>query len=297
MAIPESQLETWSHQGSKIQSSATYATISGVLNDINSPYYPKLFDTFLQGSYGNDTNVYRDSDVDVVIRLNNTWYNETDALEEGAKATFDRTRSPATYGYTEFRAEVLAWLVQKYGADVHPGTKAITLKATSYRREADVLPCTKFRRYRADSNGNDDKYDEGICFFKTDGTRITNFPKQHADNCTSKHQNTNNKFKPIVRIFKNMRNRMVDDGFIADGLAPSYFLEGMLWNVPSVKFGSSYGDTVVDAVNWLSQTDKTNLACANDLFWLVRDNSPVCWSTASFDAYLTALAKFWNQWS
>ena len=72
MAIPESQLETWSHQGSVAQSAETYDIIQKVLNDTAAPYYSKDFSVFLQGSYGNATNVYRDSDVDVVIRLNQT---------------------------------------------------------------------------------------------------------------------------------------------------------------------------------------------------------------------------------
>ncbi|MHC1550167.1 hypothetical protein ACYJL1_16845 (plasmid) [Phyllobacterium sp. K27] len=34
--------------------------------------------------------------------------------------------------------------------------------------------------------------------------------------------------KPAVRIFKNIRNRIIDDGRLREGIAPSYFLEGML---------------------------------------------------------------------
>jgi len=37
MPIPESQLETWSHQGSITQSSNTYNTIKSVLEDSATP--------------------------------------------------------------------------------------------------------------------------------------------------------------------------------------------------------------------------------------------------------------------
>jgi tRNA nucleotidyltransferase (CCA-adding enzyme) len=87
MAIPEGQLETWSHIGSIQQSAQTYDTIRNVLNDSASPYYAKDFSIFLQGSYGNATNVYKDSDVDVVICLNQTYYAETKALGEEARQT------------------------------------------------------------------------------------------------------------------------------------------------------------------------------------------------------------------
>ena len=99
MAIPGSQLETWSHQGSVTQSAQTYEAIRNVLNDSASPYYPKDFSIFLQGSYGNDTNVYRDSDVDIVMRLNQTYYADKSALSEGAKSNYDKAFSPATYSY------------------------------------------------------------------------------------------------------------------------------------------------------------------------------------------------------
>ena len=297
MAIPEAQLETWSHIGSMTQSAQTYETVKNVLNDSSSPYYPKDFSIFLQGSYGNKTNVYKDSDVDIVIRLNQTFYSDVSALDQGAKDKWDTAYPDVKYGYHEFKAEVLAWLKSEFGADVSPGKKAIFIKGNDTRRDADVLVCVKFRRYRKGSNGADGNYDEGICFFLPDGIRVENFPIQHSDNCTTKHKNTNDWFKPVVRVYKNMRNRMVDDGVIKAGLAPSYFLEGMLWNVPAAKFGNTYDELFVNTINWVMQADRTKLACANDLFWLVRDNSKVCWATADFDAYLAAAAKYWTEWN
>jgi hypothetical protein len=297
MPIPESQLETWSHLGPVTQSKQTYESIRKVLNDSASPYYSKDFAIFLQGSYGNDTNVYRDSDVDIVIRLNQTYYSDTNALTEGAKSGYDKAFSRATYTYADFKADVIAWLTKTYGKDVVLGMKAIVVKGNGTRRDADVLVCAQHRRYWASSNGTDDQFDQGICFWTTDGTQIINFPNQHAENCTTKHQGSNQWFKPVVRVYKNMRNRMVDDAYIADGVAPSYFIEGMLWNVPAAHFGKSYEDSFVKTFNWMLKADKTKLACANDLFWLVRDNSQNCWPTAKFDTYLAAVKRYWNDWS
>lgn len=296
MAIPESQLETWSHQGSVTQSAQTYDMIQKVLNDMTSPYYSKDFSTFLQGSYCNDTNVYRDSDVDIVIRLNQTYYADTNFLTPDAKANYDRAFSRATYQFIDFRADVLAWLQKKFSSDVSPGKKAIFIKGSGNRRDADVLVCAQLRRYRTASSGVDAQYDEGIIFWTSDGTEIVNFPKQHSENCTTKHQNTNERFKRMVRVYKNMRNSMIDDAYLQDGDSPSYFIEGMLWNVPADKFTQSYEDSFVNTFNWVLNADKAKLACANDLYWLVRDNSHVCWSTAGFDTYLAAVKKYWRDW-
>jgi hypothetical protein len=54
MAIPESQLDTWSHQGSVQQSSDTYATVKRALEANDTKYADKSRDVFLQGSYGNE---------------------------------------------------------------------------------------------------------------------------------------------------------------------------------------------------------------------------------------------------
>lgn len=296
MAIPENQLDIWSHQGSVAGSAATYNLLKNTLNDPSARYSEKSYTIFLQGSYGNDTNVFRDSDVDVVIRLNDTYYYDHGSLTEEAKNAFERTRVVATYGFFEFRAGVLSALQNKFGSKVSAGSKAIYIKGEDARRDADVVVCTKYRRYRRNSNGSDDQYDEGISLFKTDGTRIENFPKQHSDNCTTKHQATSSWFKPMVRIYKNIRNRMVEDNLLQEGIAPSYYIEGMLWNVPNDLYGNSYQSSFVNSLNWILHADKSKLACANDLFWLVRDNSQVCWSNQNFDSFVTKLRDYWNDW-
>lgn len=296
MAIPEYQLDTWSGLGSVQQSAQTYQTIRGVLNDSASPYYPKTFSIFLQGSYGNDTNVWKDSDVDVVICLEQTYYSDTSALEPGAKVAFDKTDGPAPYTLQDFKADVLAWLQKRYPGVVTSGKKSIFIKGSGNRRDADVLVCARFRRYWNSSNGADERYSEGICFFLPDGTRIANFPEQHSANLTLTHQQTNEWLKPTVRIYKNMRNRMIEAAVLDEGVAPSYFLEGLLWNVPKDKFGTSYGDTWVNTFNWILRADKARLVCANGLYWLIRDNSNVCWSTASFDTYIAAAHQYWIDW-
>ena len=63
MAIAETQLHTWSHQGAVAQSRDTYATIRRALESDRTAYHGNDFKSFLQGSYGNDTNVYAESDV------------------------------------------------------------------------------------------------------------------------------------------------------------------------------------------------------------------------------------------
>jgi hypothetical protein len=141
-----------------------------------------------------------------------------------------------------------------------------------------------------------ENYTDGICFYAPDGSLIINYPKQHLENCTAKHQGTRSWFKPTVRICKNMRNRMIDRGMIEEGLAPSYYLEGMLYNVPSEKFGRSFDSTVVECINWLLKTDRTKLVCANEQYYLLRDGSPMTWTERNYAKFLSAACELWRNW-
>jgi hypothetical protein len=200
------------------------------------------------------------------------------------------------YSYADFKRDTLAHLTTKFGATVKAGSKAIFIPGNGSRRDADVVVCALFRKYTRFRGPDDNKYIEGITFWANDGTQIINYPKLHSKNCTTKHQNTNQWFKPMVRIVKNMRNRMIDANYIREGLAPSYFLEGMLYNVPDENFGSSYAVTFAAAINWLLKADRSKLVCANEQYYLLHPTSPVTWRAEECDAFLNALVKFWNAW-
>jgi hypothetical protein len=296
MAIPEAQLDTWSKQGSVTQSQKTYATVRECLEAADAPYAKRSTSIFLQGSYGNDTNIYADSDVDVVIVTDSVFYHSTDDLSPADKAAIQAVfKGGGGYTYDQFKTDVLAQLYKKFGNAVKPGKKALFIKGDGNRRDADVLPAVEFRRYTRFRTLQDNEYYEGITFWTIDGVQIINYPKHHSANVTAKHQATASWFKPAVRIFKNMRNAMVAKGYLAEGIAPSYFLEGMLYNVPTNLFGRSYEDTCVNAINWLAKCDRDKLVCANERYYLLRSNSPVCWSPQDFETYLTAAIKFWKE--
>ena len=297
MAIPESQLETWSRQGSVTQSSNTYNTIKSVLEASTTRYAGKRFEVFLQGSYGNDTNIYAESDVDIVIRLDDCFHSDLSDLTEEEKAAYNSAFRDATYTHADFKRDVLSVLTRQYGAAVTAGDKAIAVDASGSRRQADVIAALQFRRYSKFRSSSDSEYVEGICFWNGKGERIANYPKQHSANLTTKHQNTAGWFKPMARVLKNMRSRMVDDGLIGAGVAPSYFIEGLLYNVPDAKLRSSYQDCVVGMLNWYRQdASKSDLVCANEQYYLLRDGHHACWSQAKCDAFVEAAVGLWNEW-
>ena len=200
MAIPESQLETWSHQGSVTQSSSTYNSIKKVLEAKGTPYSGKKYSVFLQGSYGNDTNIYAESDVDIVIKLDSCFQSDLEELSQEEKDAYENAYEDATYNYADFKRDVLGVLTDAYGDDVKVGDKAIAIAARGNRRKADVIASIQFRRYFKFRSTFDQSYEEGICFYNAKGEKIANYPKQHSENLTQKHQSANKWLKPMVRI-------------------------------------------------------------------------------------------------
>lgn len=172
-----------------------------------------------------------------------------------------------------------------------PGNKAVFIKGNGTRRDADVLVCAKLRRYYAFPAYGDPLFVDGICFFLPDGTRIENFPEKHSENCSQKHQDTRQWFKHTVRIFKNLRNTMIQKQIIEDGLAPSYFIEGMLYNVPQDRYGGSEQLNFMDVLNWLLAADRDKFVCANEQFKLLGDGH-VTWPAANCTRFLNALKAY-----
>lgn len=299
MTIPLAQLETWSHQGSIAQSKATYATVKAALEDAQATYTDRNFKVFLQGSYGNDTNIYAESDVDVVIRYDGAFFHDIERRPDNEQAAFNAVYpNNGTYSYAAFKEHVRQALRAKFGNAVNAGGKAIKIGANGNRRNADVIVAFEFRRYFHFNSRQDDSHEMGMCFFLADGTRIANYPEQHSENLTTKHQATGNKFKPMVRILKNARSKMVNDGMIAEGSAPSYYIEGLLYNVPNTQFVGDHQDTFLNILKWLYDTDndRSNFLTANKQYYLLRNGYHTNWPIADGNNFINAAIKLWNEW-
>ena len=100
----------------------------------------------------------------------------------------------------------------------------------------------------------------------------------------------------MARVLKNIRGRLVDEKMIARGVAPSYYLEGLLYNVPNDKFAGCYGDCFANAINWIQEADKSKFVCANEQYLLLHESSPVTWRKENCDEFVEAAIELWNQW-
>lgn len=294
MNIPETQFEIWAKPGASTTATKTYNSIQIALAEGPYPeaYKPNIY---LQGSYRNSTNIWSESDVDIVVENRCALFSDLSALSASQKAAYDAAFKKATYTWTDCYDHTLAALRNYYGADdVVAGTKAISVK-TPYRM-ADVVVAVQHRKYSQFISIGDQKYVEGIAIrLKGENRFLTNFPKDHYDNGVAKNSRTNDWYKPTVRIFKNANRYLVDNNLLVDGKAPSYFIECLVYSVPDEQFGDTFQKTFCNVVNW-AQTNLSTIRRVSEQGSIIGSETGL-WPLADARAYLDALIKLWNDWS
>lgn len=292
--IPESQLETWSHQASTQRSAETYASISKALDAIERP----SFERFLQGSYANSTNIRADSDVDVVAAMTTTFRRSLERLPEIEKQRYRADHHAGTYTYSEWRGIVLRALISYYGASsVHEGNKAIRVDGSGQRLPADVLPAMQYRDF-FEYRSYPGKYRDGIVFEdQRDGRQIINWPKQHIANGKEKNSdaNTGRRYKRYVRIFKNARNAADTRGYLDRRRVPSYFLEGLLYNVPNSNFETQHQSGFTAILLFLLDADLDTFLCQNGVTALLGP-TPEQWNESDALHAILGLGRLWKDW-
>ncbi len=284
MPIPESQLETWSHQGATVGSAQTYNSIQTALANYHWPLNMGPPDVYLQGSYRNHTNIRGDSDVDAVA--------ETSRLFHGNITSAQLRQAgwgPPPFTWTHFNDQVYAALAAYYGVHlVRQGNKCIKVGGQGNRLNADVVPCCEYKSFAPDHR----TYVSGITFWTQSGVQVTNFPKLHHDNGALKNSCCIGAFKPLIRVFKNARNRAQSD-------FPSYFLECLLYNVSDSQYVGSYSAMFYNVLSSL-------IAAAQDgsmANWWCQNRQQKVFGTAihqtqigAAHSLLVKLVQLWDNW-
>lgn len=300
MTIQNSQLETWSNQGATATPKALREKIEGVLRGENSLITNKNeVSIYLQGSYRNSTNIYGNSDVDIVIQTNHVFYGDASGLSEYKKGIYESQRNPSQYNWKTYKKEVLDTLVNYFGADnVVIGNKSIKIDTGSY--EADVVPCIQYKKYTNFGYSESEKqYIEGMKFFTTkDHREVINFPKLHYAFGAEKNKQTDGMYKKTIRIFKNIKSRLVSLEKINKKTAPSYFVENLLYNIPNNKFvKNDFSTTTFNILKWLhdNKSDMASFVCQNEVLYLFGD-TPEQWNDSDAKKFISEVIVLWNEW-
>lgn len=212
----------------------------------------------LQGSYRNNTNVKRDSDVDVGVVCPEPFYpfypQGTDA------STFGNKNSD--YSYAEYRGEVEAALLAYFAQGaVSKGNKAFNVRESARQVEADVAAFLVHRRYSAGGS-----YVEGVELRPANAPnqRVINWPEHHYAQGVEKNKQTGGRYKALVRGLKNIRNELVDSEKLDGRAITGFLIECLLAQVPNSTFGNDqYVTDLRGILLHLYRNTDTDAACAS----------------------------------
>lgn len=253
MRYTEEQLKKWTAPLSETENTSAKNTIAMIKSAIDAA--PDLNDIdieiFLQGSYANNTNIRGNSDVDVCVMCRSTFYY---ACADGMQAV-DYGIIPGTIEFSDYKRRVLNAIKRKFGYDtVTIGNKSIKIKSNTYHVDADVVPAFMYKDYKRINSKRTGVYSEGIKLYAENGAEVINYPKIHLQNGVDKNNQTNRRYKNLVRIVKNIRADMVDAGLIDGDKITSFLVECMVWNYSNNQINAftSYTDLLEGfiAIEW-----------------------------------------------
>jgi hypothetical protein len=232
----EEKLRQWSAPPSQAEKNRRDRTEQLVRDAIRkNSDLPPTVEVFAKGSSANNTNVRLDSDVDVGVKWTATGYYDLafGAEDVGAQA-LGITPASRPVDPDEFKDAVGQALLDEFGSRaVARGDKAFTVRESSIRLAADVVPCFDHTRY----DGPSGRPNHGICIWPDGGGRILNWPAQNLRNGRNKNNRTSRRYKSMVRALKRLENVMVENGESPE--VHSYLIECLVWNVPDEGFGHS----------------------------------------------------------
>jgi hypothetical protein len=276
-------LDTWRKPASETEEQKISNAISMIKDAVNAhdSLKNKDIEFIVQGSYGNNTNIKVDSDIDVCAMHKDSFYSE---YREGVKKE-DYGFVDGANSFDEYKKLIIEALIKKFGVDhITVGNKAIQIKSNTYRIQADVIPAFQYRNYKNDTQNKPDNFVEGIKFFSSDSNAIVNYPKVHIQNGIKKNTDTTRKFKRTVRLYKRIRNKMIEDGKPVPSGISSYLIEGLLWNTPNSTFTSttSWNEILKNSIIFLYNATKEDSTCKD-------------WGVVSEHFYLFHPSYKWNR--
>lgn len=293
MNVSEDSLASWSKGPGQTEANKASNAENAVRKAIKADAVLSNLDVsvFAQGSYRARTNVKQDSDVDVCVRYNTTFF--PDYPDGTTKETFGNV--DGTLSYANFKDMVGVALTAYFGeSDVTRGDKAFDIHENTYRIDADVVPTFEHRRYTGNKNSDGSwAYLSGVAFRPDKGGLIKNWPQQNYDNGVKRNGDSGRVYKRTIRILKRLRYKMEDDNVHEAANIASYLIECLVWNCPLEAFRhETYTAVLRHVVVYLWNATRKDDECSewsevNELKYLFRDSQP--WTRSQVNSFLQAV--------
>jgi hypothetical protein len=255
------------------------------------------FKDYLQGSYRNATNIWRESDVDIVVECKSIfWHNLTPDERDRLRFTTGK------HSLDDFRAQIIGALEKYFGKAYVDSSGANSVKVLPEgpgmnKLRADVVICAEYGFYSKPSLTREA---DGITFWnRENGWQVINYPAIHVANGERKHADTSDTYKKTVRLFKNARVQLCKRDVDLVKKFPSYFVECLIFNVPNPLFSSnSWQDVFLAALSHLRAALKADLTTFTTQSRRHALFGPDSWQWNQPDAieFIDRLADLWENY-
>jgi hypothetical protein len=200
-----------------------------------------------QGSYYNNTNVRKESDIDLRATHPSIYikYGAT-VVQEYADQALGYFPLNRTYGegLVGMRREIIQEFGREFGAlnlDTS-GKKAIKVNGVPGTRAAvDVVPCFRLHYVIWDLSRQRYWTIPGVAILDQSGWTCS-YPEQHHRNGIDKRTNTQLRFKKVVRVLKHLRDELVASGLLTSNEVPSFLVESLVYGVEDAFFTMEQDD-------------------------------------------------------
>lgn len=238
--------------------------------------------------------VYDSGDVDILVIRTDTYH--ADFSNAPATSTEVAPTLNPIQMFEEHAEGVYRTLQAQYGTqNVERKEKAIEIESDDLPLGADVVPCLQHRRFWSRHPGNHMK---GIVFWLDDETEIVNFPQRHRIMGERYNEWCDGNYKSTIRVFKNLRNALVENSIIDKETAPSYFIECLLSNVDvSIIAKNDLRERIEEIFRQLESDAEDNFADytvqhgMQPLFGV----EPTQWDVEDAQEFLEASRTFYNE--
>lgn len=235
MSVSEDQLSGWTSRAFNNEEQRADDTERAIRNAIENHSTLAGMDIRIlpKGSIKNNTNVRRDSDIDIAV-INRqhiiTQYEAGVAMGDVGLEPYSGISAQ------EFKSLVGDAIRAEFGNQNidASGNRVFKIRGSTTVMDADVIPSTLYWYVGRGSTR------EGIALILDvpDGNIHFNYPDQHFDNGVAKNNRTGRRYKRVVRILKNIENKLVADGILQD--VPSFLIECLAYNVPDTIYNAGH---------------------------------------------------------
>ncbi len=189
--------------------------------------------TYLQGSSKNKTNIKNKSDIDILIRCDRYFEsnlnNEADNKLILKKIDFNYSQNEkinhlinTKKEYTTFKNSLFKYLKDNKNFKVKVGSKTIKCRIKKANFKFDIVCAFGYRFYYSKR-----EYIDGNYLQNKRNKKIISFGKYTYINQEIKNKRTNENYKKIIRVFKNISKRHLKKS----NRLSSFEIESLLYNV------------------------------------------------------------------